>query len=259
MRMRCKQVLRIMPAYLIGDLSPTESREAWEHIEECPTCAKEEAALRRILEWTDSLAAPAFPEQALPRVRLTIENAPLLEELVRGRQGVSPTWRVAGVACLLAALGLGLLLVRAGTPGGKAAPSSSPVVSRLVEPPQIPSPGAVEPSTSGVQPRVSEPAQSRRRGSVASKHGTTGRGASTRLAARPVRSPGPAARGQSPTPSIRPSAEEGGMTSLPKPAEEGTPPPQVAAPGAPPSNKEMYVIRQVVPGQQPMRPQEVSL
>jgi len=128
--MHCDQARQALPGLLYGDLEAREAAAVGEHLEGCPACREEYAALARVRRLLDAVPAP---DVRVDVHRVYGEAAGLQERRLR-------RWRRAAVACLAAAaavlvmlalklevrVGAGQLTLRWGAPPVAVAPAPAP-------------------------------------------------------------------------------------------------------------------------------------
>lgn len=124
----CQQVASLLPAYLDAQLEQEQSRLVGDHLEQCSSCRKEEAALERTVELVHSLPEVAPPPVIRERVaELTRSRFPSGVRNWFGR-----TWpRVAVASAALASAAAVVFVLRSGP---------------VAEPPAVPSVVAPQPS-----------------------------------------------------------------------------------------------------------------
>jgi len=112
MGMKCKQVWRILPVYVIGHLAPAKAATVRQHLDGCEGCAKEEAALRRVLELTAEMPLYRSIREGERPAKVTLSQAAAVERFIQERHGVSPAWRTAAAVFCVAALALAFAQAR---------------------------------------------------------------------------------------------------------------------------------------------------
>lgn len=123
--MKCKNVNKQMPGYLLGELSEIEKKSIEKHIETCPECAGELKALKEVFDAISKSGAASppeyyferFPSRVMERLRENRNG-----EKAENRRWLSPVWAAGAVA---AAIVLATLLfvnlyrqIDTSTPGG---------------------------------------------------------------------------------------------------------------------------------------------
>jgi hypothetical protein len=104
--MNCSQIKEQLPALLYGDLDPAEAARLKAHLDECPTCRQEYAALAGVREMLDAVPAP----------KTSVDVGAIYHRLAEGQVQRTRRWRRLAVACaavaavLLLAIGLPLEL-----------------------------------------------------------------------------------------------------------------------------------------------------
>lgn len=96
--MNCVQTRPLLPGLLYEDLQPLEATEVKKHLDQCPACGKEYAALTEVRQWLKTVPAPDI---RIDLHRVYQEAGRLQEKRLR-------RWQRAAVA--VAALAAGLLL-----------------------------------------------------------------------------------------------------------------------------------------------------
>src|SRR5262245_34393717 len=98
--MNCTEARRSLPALLYDDLKPDPAAALRRHLDGCPACQAEYAALDRLRHGLDTLP-PAPPVE--------VDLSRLYQEAARRQERRLRRWRLTAVA--LAAAAAGLLLV----------------------------------------------------------------------------------------------------------------------------------------------------
>lgn len=93
--MDCRRIDERIDAWLDGELGEREQREMARHVNECPRCQAQYAALLRAVDRLETLADPVAPEEFVAAVRARLPER---------RTAASPA-RVAWVLGLAGALG----------------------------------------------------------------------------------------------------------------------------------------------------------
>jgi len=106
----CEDIRELLSARIDGELSEAESRTLDEHLSSCPACRQELAELERVWRGLDVLGDVTVPPGLEGRI---------MGRVLSGlRRPDARSWRVrwayplATAAAMLAALGVGVLLVR---------------------------------------------------------------------------------------------------------------------------------------------------
>jgi hypothetical protein len=243
--MRCKRVWKILPIYVTGELAAAKAATVRQHLGRCEGCAKEEGALRRVLELTAEMPLYRSTREGERPAKVTLSQAAAVERFIRARHGVSPAWRTAAAVLFLAASALAFAQARDVTGGRQYATRQSPA--------RIESPGAGQvvalPAATPRQPAavpVPSAQQATPKPAVAAKRSATRDSVANkprRAAPKLVESPEaePAPRPAESTPSAPPKEPTALAAAPPIRTYYVSPAPAVAAP----AENEAYVIREV--------------
>jgi hypothetical protein len=136
--MNCSQIKEQLPALLYGDLDPAEASRLRAHVDECPACRQQYAALASVREMLDAVPAP----------KTNVDVGAIYHRVALGQVQRARRWRRLAVACaavaavLLLAIGLPLelrvenhqLTIRWGQPPARPQPviSDGPASPMLV-------------------------------------------------------------------------------------------------------------------------------
>ncbi len=94
----CPQTEKVA-AYYDGQMPPDEYRRMKRHIEECRSCSRELAELRRLHALLRSAQLPSMPKEALERLRMRCARA-RERSLVRTAEALAVVAAGVAVACL---------------------------------------------------------------------------------------------------------------------------------------------------------------
>jgi len=72
--MRCEEVREILPEYTVGALKRRKARDVERHLEICPDCRRELAALKKIGEMIESVSLEKPPANIWDSIALQIES-----------------------------------------------------------------------------------------------------------------------------------------------------------------------------------------
>ncbi|MBN1572974.1 MAG: zf-HC2 domain-containing protein [Deltaproteobacteria bacterium] len=102
--MKCSTVKKIIPDYLLGELSEIEAKSVEKHIEACPECSGELKSLREVFDDISSSGAKLPPEYYFERFpsrvmeRFKKSNG---SEIAERRRLLSPVWAAVAVAAVI--------------------------------------------------------------------------------------------------------------------------------------------------------------
>jgi hypothetical protein len=123
--MKCSNVSKQMPGYLLGELSEIEKKSIEKHIEACLECAGELKRLREVFDRISKGGATFPPEYYFERFPARIMER--LKESRNGKEAANRRWLIpawaAGAVAAVAVLAIVLLVnpngkIETSTPGG---------------------------------------------------------------------------------------------------------------------------------------------
>lgn len=111
--MRCEEIKEILPEYSVGALKGRKARDVERHLEICPDCRRELAALRRVGEMVESLPLERPPADIWNSIAAQIEaesqtgKETLWRRLLRPR--LIPAWATLALIGFITWIYLGLI------------------------------------------------------------------------------------------------------------------------------------------------------
>ncbi len=111
--MRCEEVREILPEYSVGALKRRKVRDVERHLEICPDCRRELAALRKVGEMVESLPLEKPPADIWDSIAVRIEAESQARGEVLWRRWLKPklipAWATLALMGLIAWIYLGLI------------------------------------------------------------------------------------------------------------------------------------------------------
>jgi anti-sigma factor RsiW len=139
--MKCVQVRENLPELFYGDLPPDEAAAVQKHLQACPACRQEEAALRQVRRLLDAVPVPT----------VLVDLAQLYRRAAERQQRRVRRWRRTAVLCLGAAAAVLLFAVM---PRFEVRLENHQLVLRWANPPLVEAPASPPAPVAQASPAV---------------------------------------------------------------------------------------------------------